>query len=334
MDFVDTEYARTDPIRLDGTLIRGCSRQEVERRIRRVVRSVRFDYLEEAGAFRILGPDTSYHAADPHLVPTLAEEWDGLAPGGIVSYRTEARRVDLCFEDSWSGWFIARCLQTSGQCEDLILIHLDDHTDMMPTLLRRSGEGLADVATDRPFRAAFPSDWEASIRTGAVGIGSFITPIYYSGHKVHVRHLNHFANSTYRLFNVTPLSNTYALIPRIEFAGIRKRNDGWEHSAGTYLGGADAAGVLRAIPDGRVVVHIDLDYFINDFNGNPGTPCTLPDRRKNERARHLMDRFFEVVKPTAARVERWIVATSPGFCSALHWRWLLEEIEDRIDAIS
>jgi len=329
-----TVHAGSVHIPLDRTLVRSYSRREVVRRIQRVVRSVRFEYLEAEVAFRILGPATSYYTADPCLAETLEHDWDGLAIGGIQSYRTSARRFDLCFEDSWSGLFVARHLDTFNRHDDLILVHLDDHTDMMPTLLRTSDNGLTDASTDQHFRPANSSDWEVSIRTGCVGIGSFITPLYYSEHRVHVRHLNHFSKSTYRLYNVTQLSCAYPLIPDTRFAGIRKRNNAWEKSAGTYLGGTDADAVLKDIPDGRIIVHIDLDYFINDFNGNPGTACALPDPQKLTRARRLMDHFFAAMQPIASRVERWIVATSPGFCSAFHWRWLLTEIEDRIDLLA
>jgi hypothetical protein len=130
---------------------------------------------------------------------------------------------------------------------------------------------------------------------------------------------------------VTQASCSYALIPDREFAGIRKKNGDWNDSSGTYRGGADVQRVLQDIPAGRIIVHIDLDYFINDFNGNIGTNFLPASEGLPIEARRKMDRFFDGMRAANPIVDRWVIATSPGFCSAYHWENALSELDRRIE---
>ena len=309
-------------------------RAVTEQTLARIVRSTRVKLDEHAGGFRILGPDTPYHAVDPHLA-SIAGRFDaGLSPSQIATYRAERGPFDLCFEDSWSGYFVANALAAAGGQDDVTLIHLDHHTDMMSTLLELSGNELVDPALNSPFSPASASDWEKSIESGCIGIGSFVTALYYLPGKLHVRHLNDFKASTYARYPVVRVACGYPLIPDRMFAGIRKLparlDDRIDDALGSYLGGTDARRVLDSMPPGRVLVHIDLDYFINDFNGNPGPAQVNSPADKKRQAQWKMDRFFAALSDRIPRVERWIIATSPGFCSAVHWDWLLGVLEERI----
>ena len=84
------------------------------------------------------------------------------------------------------------------------------------------------------------------------------------------------------------------------------------------------------MPRGRVFVHVDLDYFINDFNGNIGQIPVLSDAQLRQRAQQLLDDFVAGLREKNIQVERWIIATSPGFCAAKHWAWLLEKLREVI----
>jgi hypothetical protein len=315
---------------LNERLLRERGRAQTERELRRIVRSVRFELLEDEAAFRILGPDTRYHGIDPHLPETLRGFGPGMGLDDVGSYRSCLKTFDLCFEDSWSGYFITGRRRSEGR-GDWVLVHLDDHTDMMSTLLVESGGGLTDAATGKTFDPAVREDWESAIVSGCVGIGSFITPFFYSDNRVHVRHLNNSPTAASNLERVTREPCRYDLIPGKQFAAIGKHRSSAGDCAGTYLAGGSAERVLASLPRERSIVHIDLDYFINDFNGNPLTGDFLPDPGSRNEARLKMERFFAALHAAASQVDGWIVATSPGFCSAYHWRWLLNELEERIE---
>ena len=286
--------------------------------------------LEGKSAFVVLGPDLGYHVLDPYLPGVLQEFQHGMTLDDILSFRSERRLFDLCFEDTWSGYFLAEELDSTRDEGDLVLVHLDHHQDMMPTLLVRSGDGLSDPTTLKHFDPAKRADWVAAIYSGSVGIGSFITPLYYGNRRVHVRHIHNHAASDGRTYEVAREFRSYAELPEMKFAALRKSRTDERDPVGTFSAGNEARAVLRDLPRGSVVVHIDLDYFINDFDGHPRTgPYYPPDRLRHD-ALAKMEAFFRGLREACPDVSRWVVATSPGFCSAVHWTWLLNEIEVRV----
>jgi hypothetical protein len=172
-------------------------------------------------------------------------------------------------------------------------------------------------------------DWEAAIYSGAVNIGNFITPFFYSGSNIHVRHINNSAESD-ELCYVSREACRYDLIPDQQFASISKSTSHRPDSVGTYLAGSNAERVLDGAPRAWTLIHIDLDYFVNDFDGASRGDNYIPDAMLRTEAREKMDRFFRALCKLNPTVDRWLIATSPGFCSAYHWQWLLSEIERNI----
>jgi hypothetical protein len=322
---------RNSPIPLDASFVRTHGREQTENELKRIVCSVKFELLERASAFRLLGPEMSYHLADPHLPEALKEFHPGMALADVPTYTSSDRRFDLCFEDCWTGYFIARRFSRQAPCADLVLIHLDDHTDMMSTLLCLSGKTLYDPTSGAAFDPASCNDWTAAICSGAVNIGNFITPFYYSGCKVHVRHINNSTEGAETSY-VSRESRRYELIPGKEFAAIAKSSSCPSESAGTYVGGASPERVLDGVPRAWTIIHIDLDYFINDFNGASHGESYAPDPLLRVQATEKLNRFFHSLTTLNPIVDRWLIATSPGFCSGCHWKWLLAEIEERIHA--
>jgi hypothetical protein len=318
-------------IPLNKTMLDRCDRQEIDKAIRRIVRNVRFEFLEHERAVRLLGPDTYYHALDPHL-PAALKQFDAhLTMDDIVSYRSHGDVFDLCFEDSWSGYLIADHLRRTRHNDDLVILHLDDHTDMMSTLLEYSYKGvLIDSATGQPFDPTIPADWESGIYSGAVGIGSFITPLYFGGWRTHVRHLNNATGVQTHSYTVIKNPCSHELIPRKRFAAVQLSERDEAEDAGSYIVASHCEEALETLPSGRVIVHIDFDYLINDFNGNQRNEAYVPNPSVIKQGRRKLDCFFDALQARRVNVEHWIIATSPGFCSACHWTWLLNAFKEKI----
>lgn len=329
MHFQRRPNPATAPIPLDPSFLRIHGRERTEAELRRVVCSVKFELLEQANAFRLLGPEMSYHLVDPHLAEALKKVDAGLTLADILSYQSSTERFDLCLEDSWTGHLIARRFSKQGQRDDLVLIHLDDHADMMPTLLCESRDTLIDPTSGATFDPTSANDWEAAIYSGAVNIGNFITPFYYSGCNIHVRHVNNSIECDELCF-VSREPCRYELIPGKWFAAIGKSNSYRPESVGTYMAGSNPDKVLDGTPRAWTLIHIDLDYFINDFNGASRGENYAPDPGLRTNAKRKMDRFFQSLARLNPAVDRWLIATSPGFCSAIHWEWLLSDVESRI----
>jgi hypothetical protein len=308
-------------------------RARIHRRLQRIVGSVEFEIASDHSAFRILGPAVPYHSLDPCLAIGLAKLPNAPSRAEIVNYRRHTPAFDLCLEDSWSGYFVAKWLKESSIDNDIVLLHLDHHTDMMPLLLQRHATLLIDPTDDEALDVHSAGAWEKAIAAGSIGIGTFMTALFYLRNRLHVRHINNYTSSDYTTYDVIREEQSYLEIPDRRFAVVRKkRRDG--SAVGTYRGGSDPSSVISDLPDGRIAVHIDLDYLINDFNGNPSAAEWVPDPSQRDVAAAKLESFFEALTPAAARVERWIVATSPGFCSGYHWSWLLARIQRGIERIA
>lgn len=318
------------PIPVNPAFLRAHGRTATETALKEIVGSVRFELLEGARAFRLLGPDMSYHQADPYLGAALARFQPGLTMTDVPTYTSTSRHFDLCFEDSWTGYFLARRFRECPEPRDLLLIHLDDHTDMMPTLLYRRGDELVDPTTGSSFDPTSGSDWRSAIAAGCINIGNFLTPFGYSGRQLHVRHLSSSAEREDRCYLRREL-RCYDLIPDKCFAAVATSAAGEHEPVGTYVVGSSAEGVLDTAPHTWTVVHVDLDYFINDFNGVSRGPDYVPDPFLRRDAQRKLHAFFRALAVRDLIVDRWLIGTSPGFCSAYHWEWLLAELAGRID---
>jgi hypothetical protein len=331
MNHSPPKHAGGNVIPLNARLIDRCDRREIEKAIREIVRNVRFEFLEQECAIRLLGPDMYYHAFDPYLPAALKRFDSRIDVDDILSYRSQGDLFDLCFEDSWSGYLIADELSRTRHKDHLVIIHLDDHTDMMSTLLEFSHEGaLVDPTTGKPFDPKSPASWEASIYSGSVSIGCFVTPFYFGDWRTHVRHLNNAAGEPTRSCGVIKRPSGYGLIPRKRFAAVQLGHANEATNAGSYVVSSDCEEILDTLPCGRVIVHVDLDYLINDFNGNPGDRTYIPTPAVIEKGRRKLNHFFDALHARPVNVERWIIATSPGFCSACHWERLLNAFTEKI----
>ena len=324
---VTTPTSRAIP--LAPLFLRTHGRQATEEAIRKVVCSVAFDLSEAENAIRLLGPEMSYHCADPYLPETLGTFCAGMGVADVASFRSSQSEFDLCFEDSWTGSFIARRMAEHRAAKEFVLIHLDDHTDMMSTLLSVSGQQLIDPTSGAVFDPGSRSSWQAAIGSGAVNIGNYITPFFYSGCKVHVRHVRD-AIAESEPMCVVRRSREYELIPETQFAAIEMRGLPCDEGAGTYWSGSNPETLLRTMPNAWTIIHIDLDYFINDFNGASRGASYVPGPELRTIALEKMDRFFAAVQKRCPAIDRWIIATSPGFCCSCHWEFLLSELRRRI----
>jgi hypothetical protein len=300
--------------------------------IGKLIKNVDIELDEAASTLQVLGPKRTYLSADPFLEQGLRSLVPKPVAAQIGQYRCRQPNFDFCLDDCWTGWFIASADYAARE-RGIVLIHLDDHTDTMSTLLWVEENRLTDAITRQPFDPFRPDDWESAIDSGAILIGSFITPFFHTGCALHVRHLTDrpLADQT---LPVDPIAVDCAALRCAPFAAISVGGPARTLSSRSYRASTSPAALLADLPDGVLVIHIDLDYFINDLDGDLDDPplLTAPIDDNDARARALakLDRFFEEIERTGRDVEHWIVAASPGFCCARHWDFLLGELNRRI----
>ena len=323
-----------DPLEIDPATYAALGHERTEAQLQAFAKSTRVWVSRDSLRLCYAGPDLCHHAADPDLgSPEFSRPVKGcdLSNGDYANFRVQLQRYDICLEDSWTGYFVAGRLAEVRTNEPLVLIHLDDHTDMMPTLLSLEHDGLRDPHTARYFDPTHPPDWSSAIRSGAISIGSWLTALYYLDRAVHVRHLTHGHNSLDDGAHVVvPRTIAVSSLPRASFVAIDRQCGSAVSSLGTYWSGYDPIALFDSLPEGRVMVHVDLDYFINDYNGNVGRRTELAVEPLMKRACARLDAFLEAIEYHGIRVERWLVSTSPGFCSVRHWRMLLTALAKAI----
>lgn len=300
-----------------------------------IIRSNRYSFSETLDSVCVHGPDTSYHDIDPYLEHGLDALGIDRARQRLGSFHRRDPHFDLSLEDSWSGRSMSESLAPLDHARPLAVLHLDDHTDMMSTMLERSGASLFDPITGREFDPYSPQDWNASIESGAIGIGSFLTPFFYLDRPVKVLHLKDEIGDAHTQ-TIVPTTLTHSLLPGRAFLDIShcEQSGAYGKPQKTYVSAQSIEDLVALIDhEAHLIVHIDLDYFINDFNGNPFEGAYLPGDDLQARAAQKISRLFTALRVSNLTVAKWIIGTSPGFCSAFHWAFLLRTLEQEIDRL-
>lgn len=239
----------------------------------------------------------------------------------------------IAIEDQWMPLSWSRYFQKLGEIPDeIILIHLDDHQDlMMPRMGTRIDGGLYDFVTGNSVYLDDPESVEAAILSGAIGKGSILTPLLWSVDKIHVRHL------AFR-----PHPNTYYQIEKKCFPdgilSVRDNRIGVElkptnkedlSSFSSYVVSPDPDTCFDGLPEGvPILFHVDMDYFNNRFDGNSDWDETNPrdhNPSKEEQAeavRRAIGALSE--KGLAERVVDTCIGISPSFFPGEYWQSITE----------
>ena len=265
-----------------------------------------------------------------HVDPRLEREllaWDGIGLAGMATARRRSGRVLTALYDtwtlpSWSAW-VARARPHRGAV--ITILHLDDHRDLgSPRLAYEADGSLTDLIDHRPFDVRDPASVTSACETGAVGMGSFLTPFVLAFPNCDVRQLGQ-APKVLATTDATIVPGTVEddlLCPGAARPIVSlELADG--PGPGRYRTTADVGDWLRGLPDGPVLLHIDMDFFNNRYDGDGD----WPDRR----LRHdpPLDEVLERIdlvtlamreQGVLDRVVDAVVAFSPGFFPAEMWQ--------------
>ena len=301
------------------------------------LKSTQFSVCEKTGNVSLLGSRGDHLRVDTEFEDVCKRAGIPVPDGG-PGFHSSKGSVDFCLEDGLSGLFLSRLIFGEPQC-DWVILHLDDHRDMMPTLLAKTAGGESrDPETGEVFEADREQHWHTALKRGTLTIGNYLVPLFHqkpAEMQIHIRHLRPKLErqDQTQVFHINTVSISYATIEALQFAAVALENTPGT-VAGTYSQSDTCGEALLDLPEGRLAVHIDLDYFVNDFNGNPDrVPLDLGEKGRISVLKK-MDGLFGQVAQLDRPVERWIIATSPGFCASRHWAWLMEALETRICALT
>ena len=290
-------------------------------------------------SIRLFRPDDADFYIDPDLGQGL-QWWSSnfgkteIAEIPLALHRAKGWQLSL--NDSWTLYSWSKWLQDSVKAietpECITVLHLDDHDDLMtPRILIDNSTGFRDLITGAAINLRQPKTVASAVTSGAIGIGSFMAPFLNRLPNVHVRHLCSTEYTTERKgpHAVSPVQVQDELLapdsmrPGLRLQKLAEAADVAETpEAHPYLVTDDLVAWLKELPSGPVLVHVDMDYFNNRFNGDSdwvdeGPKYDPPLQQVLAR----IDGVFQSLENAgvAERVEDFAVALSPGFFPADLW---------------
>jgi hypothetical protein len=245
---------------------------------------------------------------------------------------------------SWSHWLAERRLRGEATNE-VVILHVDDHTDLMTPRLILHEEKWRDAISGKEFDLYKPTSVLSAILNGAIGVGSFISPLVHSVPNVYLRHLSQTApdeapqdSSLVAKSLADTLLSIGALRPAVgiirEIVGTP--NEPRRAAAKHYRFTRQLDAWLGELPDAPVLLHVDMDYFSNRYNGDSDWKARAG--RHDPKLPEIMlaiDAVFKAITESgvASRIENVTVALSPGFFPAELWASSIDRMQEHLDVL-
>lgn len=253
----------------------------------------------------------------------------------------------LALDDAWTlfGWsrWLSQKYSALAPPSEVVVIHVDDHQDMMCPLIVRSEQGWTDLLTGDKFSIFEPPKVRKAILSGSIGIGSFFTVLLHELPWVHIRHLKQSKGAAEdgREWIILKGSEMDTILqpgqqrPRInrELANSRPIRSPHKVPCGSYRCSRDYSRCLADLPMCPVLLHIDMDYFNNRYDRDSDWQ-DRPNKHdpSQEHILQEIDALFDALAEYGIwqRVENVTVALSPGFFPSEFWQVSTEKVEERL----
>jgi len=276
--------------------------------------------------------DVARHV-DPQLDTGLKWWGSGVQRASMASSTQRSGRILSALYDtwtlhSWSEWLFNR---DPVSANTVIILHVDDHQDLGTPRLFRRADGLWDPLADAPFRLDDPDTVRGAIKSGAIGMGSFITPFLHAHPSAEVRHLCQPPKIEGTVDHRIMLIDEYDTL--LDQSAKRPAIRLMEHTGvlgpGCYRLTSDLTDWLAGLSPGPILLHIDMDYFNNRYDGD--SDWSVRPKALNPSLEAIMVRIDELVRALdqagiGPRIEDIAIAYSPGFFPAEFWHSAAERL--------
>lgn len=270
--------------------------------------------------------DEDLRYVDPRLKEGI--EWWGLGTrysDMALAKRRNGRVLHTLYDTwtllSWSEWLAQ---QEPSRASSVVVLHVDDHRDLGSPRLFAEQAVWHDPITGKIVSLMDPNSVHNAICSGAIGMGSFLTPFLHEVPTAEVRHLCQPPKSLYTEdFKVLRLEETDHLLdltakrPAIQLIPV----DG-PLQPGGYRLTPNMHDWLEGIGERPVLLHIDMDYFCNRFDGDSDWVYYHPHLDLPlEVVLAKIDELTDALRRAELcnRLEDIVIAFSPGFFPAEFW---------------
>lgn len=291
-------------------------------------------------AVRLLTPPRADYYIDPRLREGLA--WWSQFAGPVlirdIPYALRRRPgVQVSLSDAWTIASWSRLLAASAVRQvPLVVLHADDHEDLMSPLLVVRNSMLVDLVSGKPVQVGHPATIEAAVRSGAISMGSFMVPMLAAGYEVHIRHLRYPKSQEsvpghYRLllaYEPDALLGAGEPRPIAQIVEPDALLQPGQAIAGSYTLTEKLGEWLDDIPaDALVLLHVDCDYFNNRYDGDSDWRGHTRIHDPSEiQVQRRVEELCDAVRSLANRPDDVTIALSPGFFPGEYWQRTVETI--------
>lgn len=270
--------------------------------------------------------DDPYRYVDPHLEEGLAWWGGDLNYQEMAAARKRRGKVLLSLNDTWTLESWSEWLAKQSHAQDIIVLHVDDHKDLgAPRVFVRDGSWI-DPIQGRSVDLSQPASITSAIHSGALGMGSFLTPFLHCYPSTDVRHLCQgpkcveTIDSRIRIELVEdslldPSASRPAVSLSADEGGVGKGRYRFTHDLDAWLEGVKSNSAA-------ILLHIDMDYFCNRYDGD-SDHIEHPGPLNYTLAEVLMqiDQLTDALNRhgVVSRLADIAIAFSPGFFPAEFW---------------
>lgn len=282
--------------------------------------------IDERWALSLSWSDDPYRYVDPRLDEGLAWWAADIQYQDMAKARKRRGRVLLALNDTWTLQSWSEWLARTPQHEDIVVLHVDDHKDLDAPRFFNRPDGWFDPIGCRPVDLHVPHSVTDAIMSGALGMGSFLTPFLHRHPGTEVRHLCQGPKCTRTIDSQIILESVAdtLLDPSALRPAVSLIADDQGAGHGRYRFTHDLDLWLEGLSKTRapILLHVDMDYFCNRYDGDSDHidhPGPL-----NDTLPQILSRIDVLTKALhlhglAERLVDIVIAFSPGFFPAEFW---------------
>lgn len=246
--------------------------------------SVNYDnVLNEFGDFEIISLDSKPYSdyvsiilrrSDFSYCEDIARGLDflSISKSEVKDYYKITTNNFLCLSECWIPYAWSLISSRNLHLTDkLIIIHVDDHKDLMPPFIGSYKGCFKDLLTNRVVSFSEPESLKNAVKSGAITIGSMLIPIVYSVKEVMILHLKQ-SKIDCEAYSMVKSAKGYPILGKnanLICVNFEKCSSIGRNSKLFYL---QSCNIERLIPfiteNSEIMLHIDMDYFNNRYNGS------------------------------------------------------------------